>query len=95
MRLAGKAELAPKAHVQVTEHSEELAQVSMLEWTAVSSRLERSRKGKEREEENPSGGRRSGRRRLPNRAVTRPEFGECESTEDSTLSIMRHPALCP
>lgn len=49
MRLAGKAELAPKAHVQVTEHSEEVAQVSMLEWTAVSSRLERSRKGKERE----------------------------------------------
>lgn len=71
MQLAGEAELASKAHVQVTEHNEGLAQVSMIERAAVSSRLQRSRQGEERQEENPSGGRRSGQRRLSNGAVTK------------------------
>lgn len=43
----------------------------MIERAAVSSRLQRSRQGEERQEENPSGGRRSGRRRLSNGAVTK------------------------
>lgn len=93
MQLAGEAELASKAHVQVTEHNEGLAQVSMIERAAVSSRLQRSAGSERQEETHREAGGQVGEGCRTERS-RRPEFGE-ENTEDSTLSIMRHPALCP
>lgn len=68
MQLAGEAELASKAHVQVTEHSE--AGTGLSDRTGCCQlQAAEIEAGEERQEE-PSGGRRSGRRRLSNGAVT-------------------------